>query len=440
MNELLEKWFLENGEKVTELSKNIWSNPEISLNEHYACKSIAEFLSNEGFKVKTFDVEDKGKEPNAVIASFGFGKPIIGIMGEYDSLKGLGQEAVSYYSPKTGPGHGCGHSQMAGCSVAAASAVKYVMEKENLKGTIIYFGTPAEEILQGKVYMVNKGYFDKLDVCFGWHPAGTEMSFDLINYSATTNMIFNFKGKTSHSGFAPWDGRSALDAAELTNIGVQYLREHITPDCRIHYIYLDGGSAPNIVPATASLYYYIRSKDENNDDLVRRVKLVAEGAAHMTETEVSFEQVAKCRGILTLKSLNEYCYKSALKVKPINYTAQEYKFAEDLYTNVTGKKPENETEALLPVKINPPNPIEQFVGASTDVGDVTHTIPTVQLSGCGMVKGLPTHHWAAVATSGMSIGFKALIYAASIISQSIYDILNQPEVIKIFWDEFNNKK
>lgn len=169
---------------------------------------------------------------------------------------------------------------MAACSASAASALKAAMEAEQLSGTLVYIAAPSEENLAGKVYLASQGYFDDLDMCLVWHPGGQAANFDKGVMNATTNIDFDFKGKTAHAGGAPWDGRSALDAAELMSVGVNYLREHMTPDCRVHYIYQDGGAAPNIVPGHASVYYYIRSRDENNDDLVRRVIEVAKGAAY----------------------------------------------------------------------------------------------------------------------------------------------------------------
>ena len=208
---------------------------------------------------------------NTVYAKWGSGKPVIGILGELDSLKGLGQENVPYYSPVPGCGHGCGHNLIAGCGAAAASSLKFAAEREDLSGTIIYVGCPAEETLDGKVWLAKWGYFDDMDVCLMWHPGGHELKFAGYTNMALTSILFEYFGKTAH-GVRAWNGRSALDACELMNIGVNYLREHMTPECSIHYVYEDGGDMPNVVPEHASVFYYIRSRDEENRELVERVK------------------------------------------------------------------------------------------------------------------------------------------------------------------------
>lgn len=215
-------------------------------------------------------------------------------MGELDALPGLGQEAVPYYSPKEGNGQGCGHCLIATAGVTSAVALKEAMEKEGTPGTIVYIACPAEEDLSGKSILAREGYFDELDYALIYHPYGEDMTFNNETWSAITTMEFDFEGKSAHAAAMPWDGRSALDAAELMNVGVQFLREHVTQDVRIHYVYRNGGLAPNIVPDKASLYYFIRSREENMKDVVKRVQACAKGAAEMTGTTVEWHVEGGC--------------------------------------------------------------------------------------------------------------------------------------------------
>lgn len=444
MNEHLQEWYRNNEDRVRALAHDIWNHPESSMHEAYACQQVAQFMSQEGFTVKTAPVlPGENAVVNTVYATYGSGKPVIGILGEYDALEALGQEAVPYQSAIDSPGHGCGHNLICACSVAAASALKAAMEAEQLQGTLVYIAAPSEENLSGKVYLASQGYFDDLDVCLCWHPGGMTTCFDNIVMTATTNIVFEFQGKTAHAGGAPWDGRSALDAAELMSVGVNYLREHMTPDCRVHYIYQDAGAAPNIVPEHASVYYFIRSRDENNGDLVQRVKNIAEGAALMTGTTMKYNTLTHCSGTVTSMALNQFCYQSALKVPALEYTEEEYAFARELYCNVTGAEQPLADEKLLPVNLHSPMENELFVGGSSDVGDVSHITPTIQVCGCGMVNKLPTHHWCTTATTGTSIGEKGAVYASKQLAQCGYDIFQTPEVIADFrqsWQQFKEEK
>ena len=437
MNETIKKWYEGRYEEIDALRNDFWSNPETAFEEFYACKRTADYLKENGFEdIHVFDAEEKGNEPNTVIAKYGSGKPVIGICSELDALPGLGQDAVPYYSPKEGAGHGCGHCLMASAGVTAAVAFKEVMKAEKLGGTLVFIGCPAEETLAGKAVLARDGYFDELDVALIWHPGGRDMDFSTgMEMAATTNILFEFFGKTAHGG-TPWQGRSALDAAELMNVGVQYLREHVTQDCRMHYVYRDGGEAPNIVPEHASVYYFLRSREENNDDLVRRVKLIAEGAAKMTETEVKWTVEAGCHSYHANKVLSKYGYESAIKVPPITYTEEEYKFAREMYKNATGKEAPEEEDKVLPSKVLKGTYTPGYAGGSTDVADLAMKCPTIQLSGYGCAMGLPGHHWTVVATSGMSIGTKAVIHASMSMAQFAYDMLKNPSIIEEAKEEF----
>lgn len=438
MQKDLKDWYEANGQRVCALSRDLWEHSEASLQEHHAAKAVAAFLKQEGFTVKTFQAENRGGEPNAVEARWGSGKPVIGFMGELDALPGLGQECVSHYAPIPGPGHGCGHNLMGAGMAGCASALRYAMEREGLPGTVVYLGCPAEETLQGKVYLARDGYFDDLDLCLTWHPGPQKLGFGDNEMNAMTSIVYHFQGKTAH-GATPWEGRSALDAAELMSVGSQYLREHMPADCRIHHVYLEAGEQPNIVPERAAIYFYIRSRDDYNEELVRRVNLLAKGAALMTETTVETEMRTACHGYTYNMTLSRYCWEAAKKIDPLTYSPEDYAFAGEIYQAVTGKEPPTDPEELLPTGIREPGGEIEFSAGTTDAGEPAYIVPTAHIYGCGDIHGLPGHHWNVVATAGMDVGRRAMLYGGKILAQCGYDALTQPELIENCWKDFHEK-
>lgn len=442
MNGYIKEWFDKEENSVIELSDELWSNPEVSYKEYHACEVVSDFMRKQGFKVSNYAAEDfknPDARPNTVIATWGEGRPIIGILGEMDGLPGLGQQNVPYEKSIAGPGHGCGHNLIGGGCVAAASALKNAMEKEGLSGTIKLVDCPAEEVGSGKVDLAKNGVFSDMDVCLSYHPDNTDFIFDAWECQAIVHMIIKYSGKSSHAAMAPWKGRSALDAAELMNIGVQYLREHITQDCSLHYVYRHAGDSPNIVPNKAILDYYIRASDENLDDLLSRVLLIVNGAAMMTETKAEWEILSGTYGFIPNIELNHAVYNSARKIPPLEFTDEEYDFASIIYQNVMGKDAPKKKEDLLPTKLKPPCDEVEFTYGSTDVADVSHIVPVMHLTGSGRVKDLPSHHWSVTSVSGMSIGHKAMIYGYKIIAQAGYDLLTNPEVLKKVKEEFSER-
>lgn len=438
MNRSIEKWYDKYSDDVIGLAKEIWSNPEPLMEEYNSCAKTVEFLEKQGFDVMAYHCQDKNREPNTIVATWGSGKPVIGIMGEYDALKGMGQEDVPYHKSKPGFGHGCGHNLIAPAAASAAAAAKAAIEAEGLTGTIKFLGCPAEEGGSGKLYMVRDGLFDDIDCCMFWHPKGC----DIIPYEsilqAISNMTFEFYGVPAHAAASPELGRSALDAAELMNVGIQYLREHIPEDSRIHYSYLAAGDRPNIVPEYASLYYYVRSKDiEANKELIERVKKVARGAAMMTETEVKITLNSMCPDTFIVTSFNDFLYNSAAKVPKFEYTEKEEEYAKTLYKNALGEEPAG---SVLFTGLDKPTGITNRIPGSTDAGFVTYKIPTSRLFGLGIIKDVPMHHWAVTSTVGMSIGFKAALFAGKAIAQCAYDICKSPEVVETWWEELRSKQ
>ncbi|MCE5235716.1 MAG: amidohydrolase [Clostridiaceae bacterium] len=375
MHASISKWFEQHDQEVKDLSRDLWEHPEAAMQEFYACERVAEFMRLHGFDVTELDILNRGKKPNCVIAKYGSGKPVIGILGELDALNGLGNDSVPYRSERPGPGHGCGHNLLAAGCAGAAAALKLAMADEGLTGTIIYYGCPAEETLDGKVHMAGQGLFNDLDLCLTYHPATGPVMVSEGTTLASTNLQFKFYGTTAHAAANPQDGRSALDAAELMNVGVNYLREHVTDDVRIHYVYINGGEAANIVPGYAELNYFVRSsKRENNNDVVQRVIDCAKGASIMTGTRYEAVLNAGCYEFLVNHKLAEVLYGAAGKVPDIVYTDEDRNFADQLYTHLKGEPPKN---PLLYTGLRPLVGAEYRLPGSSDLGDVSQMVPTV---------------------------------------------------------------
>ena len=441
MNKSIAKWYEQYSSEVTGLSDKIFANCEIGLDTYEAAKNTAEFMKKHGFDVEEICVGGVSR-PNGVIARYGSGKPVYGILGELDGLPGLANEVVPKCAPipadNPGPGHGCGHHLMgAGCA-AAAVALKAAMEEDQLQGTVIYYGCPAEETLDGKVYMARDGLFDELDLCWAWHPMGAAPMPMEDSMQANISIFFNFYGKTAHAAANPDAGRSALDAAEIMNVGVNYLREHVTDDVRMHYCYTNAGEKPNIIANFARLHYYIRAKSlEMAYEVLERVKSCAEGAAIMTGTTTKNELFAACYETCINHTLNKFTYDSMKKVPALRYDEADYAFAAEIYQEATGKEPAGE---VLEVEVPALTGITSYTSASTDVGDVSHLVPTTQIFGGAAVKGLPFHHWTTTATTGSTIGHKAELYAGKCLAQSVYDAFNDTSIIEKSWTDFKETR
>jgi len=434
-------WFDEHQEDIWATAKEIWNNPEIAYEEVSSCRTLVNFMVRHGFSVDTFSIMSTTGEPNGLKAIYGTGKPVIGILGELDALPDLKQDACNYRSGAGGPGHGCGHNLLGVGCAAAAAAIAAVMKKEDLSGTIIYYGCPAEETISGKVLMADKGLFDELDLCLTWHPGGGPGSLLEFAGTALTNIVYEFRGKTAHAADNAHMGRSALDAAELMNIGGQYLREHVTKDVSFHYVYKAAGVMPNIVPDYAAVNYYIRANTrERCDEVVDRITNIARGAAMMTGTEVEIASSIGCYEFLINHRLNRAAYEALKKIPPIAYTDQDRKFAAELYRNVHGKDM-NDIDALLRTDLIEPSGVTDTTDSgSTDVADVSHICPTINTFGFGMVGRIPGHHWSVTACSGTEIGKKGMIYSAKGLAQISYDILVDPSIPQECRAEFEKSR
>ncbi|HET9016540.1 MAG TPA: amidohydrolase, partial [Thermomicrobiaceae bacterium] len=295
-HEDLVEWLEERQHRFTAISDEIWAKPQVALAETEACGLQTSELAADGFAI----TPNVGGMPTAFMAEWGQGKPVIGFLGEYDALPGLSQKSQATQEPMVpeAPGHGCGHNLLGTGAMAAAMAIKAWLQAEGRSGTVRYYGCPAEETLVGKVFMAKAGVFDDLDAAITWHPSSSP-SISRGSSLAMDNLKFRFSGRTAHAAAHPEQGRSALDAVELTNIGVNFLREHVIEQARIHYVITDGGGAPNVVPDRAEVWYFVRAPERDQvEAITARVRKIAQGAALMTETTLDERYQCGCYNVL----------------------------------------------------------------------------------------------------------------------------------------------
>ncbi len=420
-------------ETLDHAAKQIWEFAEIALQEHRSSELLARILEEQGFEVE----RGVAGLPTGFIAVYGQGQPVIGILGEYDALPGLSQKPgiPNQEAIKAGtPGHGCGHNIFGPASAGAAIAVKQVMERYNLKGTVKFFGCPAEETVEGKVYMARDGHFSGLDICLDWHPSSSN-EVDLDTSNALNNFEVIFHGKTSHAAGDPWNGRSALDAIELMNHGINYLREHVKPTVRMHYVILDGGMAPNIVPDLARAWYYVRGKDRQEvEEVYARVLKIIDGAALMTGTSHEVRLVTGVYNYLKNKEVAKLLYKNLRWQGPPGFTDQEQDFARQMQ-KTCGQK-----EAGLNTTIEPFKEKEGYWGGgSTDAADVSWLVPTASLNTACVPLDVPGHSWCVVSSVGSSVGLKGMLTAAKVLAAAAIEALLDPAVVKRAQAEFKEK-
>ncbi|NYJ28760.1 amidohydrolase [Allomuricauda sp. ARW1Y1] len=419
-------------ETYSEIAHTIWGLAEMGYLEEKSSALLQETLAAEGFSI------EKGIAgiPTAFVAEYGSGYPVIGILGEYDALPGLSQEAVPEKKSAGGEaGHACGHHLFGTASTAAAISVKDWMKANNIKGTIRFYGCPAEEGGSGKVYMVREGVFDDVDVALHWHPSSANAASAgaaLANKSAK----FRFYGISAHAAAAPQMGRSALDGVEAMNYMVNMMREHVPEDARIHYVITEGGEAPNVVPDFAEVYYYARhnTRDVVVDIFDRMVK-AAEGAALGTGTTMEYEMIGGTHELLPNLTLQKMMHDNLVKVGGVTYNEEEKAFAEKISKSLGNKTLNMEmAETVQPYK----ETAEAF--GSTDVGDVSYTVPTAGLGAATWVPGTPAHSWQAVAAGGMSIGSKGMMVAAKTIALTAMDIFENPKTVEAAKKELEERR
>ncbi len=443
------KWVDENKNRIIEISDEIWDYAELGMIEFKSAKLLTNELKKHGFKVEI----GVGQMPTAFVGTWGKGKPVIGVMGEYDALPGLSQKKQHTQEPLVpgAPGHGCGHNIHGASGLAGAIAIRYAMEKHGLPGTIKFFGTPAEESGSGKVWMVRDHVFDGVDAVLSHHPGGANMA-GLGSSLANNSVKFHYRGKTAHAAGSPEHGRSALDAVELMNVGVNFLREHIIQDARVHYVIEEGGGQPNVVPDYARSWYLVRAPERDQvDHIYKRILKIAEGAALMTETELEVEFIKAIYNKIPSKVLSEVVTKNMREIEPPEYTDEEIEWAKKLTSTVSreakfemlrkSKRPGWEKFIDVVMDRSIPDPWnEGEVGhGSTDVSDVSWKAPTMEFSTSTWPLGTPGHSWMNVAGGAHSTGHKSLIYASKVIAASGLDMLMSEELRKAAWKEHGER-
>jgi aminobenzoyl-glutamate utilization protein B len=424
-------------QKDYEIYKNtalqIWKHAELGYKESQSSAALQQLLSANGFKVEA-GVADMA---TAFVATFGSGKPVIGILAEYDALPGLAQEAVPEKKSIAGQkgGHGCGHHLFGVASAAAGIELKRMMEQGKISGTIKVYGCPAEEGGGGKIYLVRAGLFNDVDAVIHWHP-GNGNSITMTSALANKSAKFRFRGLSAHAAGAPDRGRSSLDGVEAMNYMVNMMREHVPQETRIHYVITDGGKAPNVVPDYAEVYYYVRHpKRDQVVSIFDRVVKAAEAAALGTETKMEYEVIGGTHDLLLNRTLAEVMQQNLEKVGGVQYTEAEKEFARKIQSSFTYAVPPVESAATVsPLKIE-----MDAGGGSTDVGDVSYAVPTVGLRAATWAPGTPAHSWQAVACGGTEIGTKGMMVAAKTMALTGIDLFTTPAIIVKAKDEFKKQ-
>lgn len=418
---VIASWIDEHTEELIQAADYLFAHPELAYKEFLSSKYLAEYLERNGFKV-TYHTANIETAFTAVWRNNGNTsdeKPILGFLAEYDALAEIG--------------HACGHNLLGTGVCAAACALKADMEATKTPGTIYVYGCPAEEIMSGKIFMDKAGVFDHLDVAVMWHPFDrNRVSNDIWQSQDIKN--YTFHGLSAHVSKAPEAGRSALDAAELMNIAVNYLREHVADDVRMHYAYINNGIPANVVPDFAKTNYFIRSsKRSRTDDASRRVDNCARGAALMTDTTVDIELITSCKEMKVNRVLTEIYYDAMTRIPTPEYTEEELAFAENISKEAGLVNNGVLFEGLEPLEAEPVP-----ISIGTDAAEVSHTLPLITLSAATMCKGTPLHHWAAAKQAGMSIGHKGMLYAARCMAEGTKLLMETPGAIEKAWEFHRN--
>ncbi len=434
--------------EILEASDEIWGCAETAFTEEKSMKVLCELLEQEGFEVET----NLAGVATAFKGTFGSGKPVIGFLGEFDALSGLDQEAGAAEKKQVhagAPGHGCGHNMLGTASLSAAIGIKRYLEESKKPGTVVYFGCPGEEGGSGKAFMAKGGVFSGLDAAITWHP-GDLTRADTGSSLANYQVAYKFYGTSAHAGGAPHLGRSALDACELMNMGVQFLREHVIPEARIHYAITNtGGYSPNVVQPYAEVLYLIRApKNRQVEEIYRRVNKIAEGAAHMTETRVEIDFVKGCSNLISNKVIAKKLWENLTELGAPEYTEDEMALAKAIHESVgescyeslekvaksCDKAVKKEVLAhkgeVMYRFVAPFDPVGIMSFGSTDVGDVSWNCPTAQAYVATWAAGTPGHSWQVVAQGKSGLAHKGLIYAAKAMAGAAVDMYEDPAVIE----------
>jgi aminobenzoyl-glutamate utilization protein B len=419
------QWIDGNADALKRINHNIWTWAETGLEETKSSAELQQALKANGFALEA----GVAGMPTAFIASYGTGKPVIGILAEFDALPGLSQDASPERTPRAEvtAGHGCGHSVFGTASTAAAIAIKQALASGAIKGTVKLFGTPAEETGIGKTYMLRDGSFKDVDVVLAWHAGDlTQASWDYSK--AMVSVKFRFEGLAAHASVSPYQGRSALDAVELMSVGVNYMREHVREDTRIHYVITNGGGQPNVVPPSAEVWYYLRAnKHTDVEESYQWLGEIARAAAAMSRTKLIEQRVdADMHEVLPVRTLVEVIHKNLEEVGAPKFTELEKAFARATQKPLGTPPALALSEKVEPLSSGPPDQGTH----STDVGDLSWTFPVGQLQAATYTYGAPGHSWQIVACTGMSIGEKGMMVAAKALAGSAIDLYRSPELVQ----------
>jgi aminobenzoyl-glutamate utilization protein B len=423
--------------ELVAVNQDIWTFAELGLEEYRSAARLVNLLKKEGFKVR----EGVSAMPTAFVAEYGSGKPVIGILAEYDALPELSQDLTGQRKPLLGQanGHGCGHCALGTAAVGSALAVKQAIDKHKLKGTVRLYGTPAEETISGKVYMTLDGQFNDLDACLHWHPS-TRNQVRYASSKAVISAKFTFRGLAAHASGGPEKGRSALDGVELMNVGANYMREHVKESNRIHYVITKGGGQPNVVPAIAQVWYYVRADThEDAEAQFDWLRDIGDGAARMSRTRVSMEVDSDCHEVVPNYPLSKVIQRNFKLIGPPRFEKADLDLARQLQSQLRADfglketKPLNDTIEDLPAKPGEPS------AGSTDVGDVSWHVPTSGLNVVCFAAGSPGHSWQNVAAVGSPIGHKGLLVAAKVLALSAVDLLRDPTELEEAKKDFQER-
>ncbi|MHA7059634.1 amidohydrolase [Aquimarina sp. M1] len=419
--------------ELIKISDQIWALAETAFEENQSSKLLADYAEKQGFTV----ARGIAGMPTAFVATYGSGKPVISVLGEFDALPGISQKAQPTKSPlnEGAAGHGCGHNLFGAGSLGAAIAVKELIESGKIKGTVKFFGTPSEEKYFGKIWMVREGLWKDVDTNISWHPSASTKA-DVQSSLALVDFKVEFFGQAAHASADPWNGRSASDALELYTTGINYYREHVKPTVRMHYHIQDGGQVVNVVPDYSRLWMRVRdTKRSGMMPVYERVQKMAQGAAIMANVDYKISLISGIYEVLVNREGGKLMQQNLELLGPIKYTDEEITFGKKIQ-EVTKKEQVGMDSAINPLEETKEHP----GGGSTDVGDVSWNVPNINLGVTTAPKDTPWHSWAVVACGGMSIGHKGMLYASKAMAMTMTDLYENPEALEKVKAEYKERK
>ena len=418
--------------ELTSLSNKIWEAAEVAFREDKSAEYLIEYAEANGLTIE----RGLAGMPTAFTASYGKGKPVIGIIGEFDALPGLSQSTAPYRDEliEGGAGHGCGHNLFGTASLGAAIAIKELIEKGSIEGTVKFFGTPAEEKFFCKLWMIREGVFDDVDICMDWHPAD-KTEANVQPSLALVDFMVEFTGQSAHASMDPWNARAANDALELYTSGINAYREHVQPSVRMHYHIQDAGQVVNVVPDYSRIWVRVRDiTKEGLQPVYDHVRKMAGGAAIMANVEHKVSLISGIHDLLPNRTGGAAMQKNLEALGDIQYTQEEIDFALEMQRN-NGKPKIGIDGKIRSLRETLKSP----GGGSTDVGDVSYNVPVVSLNVTTAPKGVPWHSWSVVASSGMSIGHKGMLYAAKALGMTMVDIFKDSRLRDDIKREFDER-